>query len=129
VEPDVDVLVVGAGLAGLAAARTLHESGRSVLVVEADDDVGGRVRTDVVDGFRLDRGFQVLLPAYPEVRRVLDIGRLALHRFTSGVVAVTVRDLGERLGRRGSGVGRARPRGHSRFAAPPMVRRVCDTGA
>jgi phytoene dehydrogenase-like protein len=89
VEPDVDVLVVGAGLAGLAAARKLHHVGRTVLVVEAEDEVGGRVRTDVIDGFRLDRGFQVLLPAYPEVRRVCDLGELALQRFTRGFVAVT----------------------------------------
>ena len=76
--PDrVDVVVVGAGLAGLAAARVVQQSGRSVAVLEASDGVGGRVRTDLVDGFRLDRGFQVLLTAYPEVDRQLDVPALS----------------------------------------------------
>jgi phytoene dehydrogenase-like protein len=88
-EADVDVVVVGAGLAGLAAAVRLHEQGMAVAVCEAADDVGGRVRTDRVDGFLLDRGFQVLLPAYPEVRRVVDIGALDLRPFARGAVAVT----------------------------------------
>jgi glycine/D-amino acid oxidase-like deaminating enzyme len=88
-EPDVDVVVVGAGLAGLAAATRLHGAGLGVAVYEAGDDVGGRVRTDRVDGFRLDRGFQVLLPAYPEVARVFDLAALDLRPFTLGTIAVT----------------------------------------
>ena len=59
----VDTVIVGAGLAGLTAAKRLHEAGQTVALVEASDGLGGRVRTDVVDGFRLDRGFQVLLTA------------------------------------------------------------------
>jgi glycine/D-amino acid oxidase-like deaminating enzyme len=86
---DVDVVVVGAGLAGLAAAGRLHRAGLTVRVCEAGDAVGGRVRTDVVDGFQLDRGFQVLLPAYPELRRVVDLDALRLGRFVRGAVAVT----------------------------------------
>lgn len=82
---DVDVVVIGAGLAGLAAARGLEQAGLAPLVLEASDAVGGRVRTDLVDGFRLDRGFQVLNPAYPEVRAAVDVPRLALGRFGRGL--------------------------------------------
>ena len=81
VADEVDVLVVGAGLAGLACARTLTRHGRRVRVLEASTAVGGRVRTDVVDGFRLDRGFQVLSTAYPELRRQVDLSALDLCRF------------------------------------------------
>lgn len=78
------MIVVGAGLAGLAAARVLHRAGRGVLVLEASDGVGGRVRTDMVDGHRLDRGFQVLLTAYPELDRQFDVEALRLRRFEPG---------------------------------------------
>ncbi len=71
-----DVLVVGAGLSGLGCALHLSQAGVAVRLLEASDGVGGRVRTDVVAGFRLDRGFQVLLTAYPETRRVLDYAAL-----------------------------------------------------
>ncbi|MFI6637028.1 NAD(P)/FAD-dependent oxidoreductase [Nonomuraea fuscirosea] len=80
------VIVVGAGMAGLACALRLHEAGVPVRVLEASDDVGGRVRTDVVDGFRLDRGYQVFNTAYPEARHVLDIGALDLRPFASGMI-------------------------------------------
>jgi phytoene dehydrogenase-like protein len=85
----VDVVVVGAGLAGLAAATHLVRAGRRVRLVEASDGVGGRVRTDVVDGFRLDRGFQVLLTAYPEARRQLDLDALRLRAFDPGALVWT----------------------------------------
>ncbi|MGY2130662.1 protoporphyrinogen/coproporphyrinogen oxidase [Hymenobacter sp. HD11105] len=80
-------IIVGAGLAGLACANYLHRAGRPVLVLDAADAVGGRVRTDVTpDGFRLDRGFQVLLTRYPEVERLLDYGAADLKAFRSGAV-------------------------------------------
>jgi phytoene dehydrogenase-like protein len=82
----VDTVVVGAGLAGLAAAGTLRRGGRSVAVLEASDGVGGRVRTDLVDGCRLDRGFQVLLTAYPELDRQLDVEALELRAFDPGAL-------------------------------------------
>ncbi|MEI8238660.1 MAG: FAD-dependent oxidoreductase, partial [Actinomycetota bacterium] len=84
-----DVVVVGAGLAGLAAARAVQAPGRTVVVLEASDGVGGRVRTDLVDGYRLDRGFQVLLTAYPEVRRQLDLDALQLRSFLPGSLVWT----------------------------------------
>ncbi|MFG3438098.1 NAD(P)/FAD-dependent oxidoreductase [Nonomuraea sp. NPDC047897] len=83
--PDA-VIVVGAGMAGLACAVRLHEAGLAVRVLEAADGVGGRVRTDVVDGFRLDRGYQVFNTAYPEARRVLDIDALDVRPFASGMI-------------------------------------------
>ncbi|MEX5300257.1 FAD-dependent oxidoreductase [Kocuria sp. CPCC 205292] len=78
---DHDVVVVGAGLAGLQCARLLEQHGLDVVVLEASDGVGGRVRTDVVDGFRCDRGFQVLNPAYTELRRSVDVAALGIQKF------------------------------------------------
>lgn len=79
-----NVAIVGAGLAGLTCAKTLHQAGVAVTLIEAADGVGGRVRTDVVDGFRLDRGFQVFSTAYPEARRQLDYTALDLLAFDPG---------------------------------------------
>lgn len=81
-----DVVIVGAGLAGLAAAKQVVAAGLSSVVLESSDQAGGRVRTDHVDGFRLDRGFQVLLTAYPEARRALDFAALELRTFAAGAV-------------------------------------------
>jgi len=81
-----DVIVVGAGLAGLSCARELHTHGLDVLVLERADAPGGRVRTDEAGGFLLDRGFQVLLSAYPEARHVLDYQHLGLRPFYSGAL-------------------------------------------
>ena len=82
-----DVLIVGAGLAGLCAARRLHEAGVSFQILEGSDGIGGRIRTDHMDGFLLDRGFQVLLTAYPEARAVLDYAALDLKKFTPGTLS------------------------------------------
>jgi phytoene dehydrogenase-like protein len=87
-----DVVVVGGGLAGLSAAVHLHRAGLAVTVCEAGDEVGGRVRTDRRDGFLLDRGFQVVLPAYPELRRQVDLSALRLRPFLRGTLAMTAGD-------------------------------------
>jgi len=79
-----DVLIIGAGLAGLSCARHLADSGVSFQIIEASDGIGGRVRTDEHEGFLLDRGFQVLLTAYPEAQRTLDYHALDLKKFTPG---------------------------------------------
>lgn len=86
-----DVIIVGAGLAGLACARTLTAAGIGVQVIEASDDVGGRVRSDHVDGFILDRGFQILLTAYPELYRWFDLDQFDLRKFQPGATIWTGR--------------------------------------
>ena len=89
---DAEVIVVGAGVAGLRCAAELQAAGVDVQVLERADAVGGRVRTDVVDGFRCDRGFQLLNPAYPAVRRYVDLSALQLRQFGAG--ALVRRDRG-----------------------------------
>ena len=79
-----DIVVVGGGLAGLVAARHLAAAGDSVRLLERRDGVGGRVRSETVDGFTLDRGFQVLFTAYPAVQRELDLAALDLGSFRPG---------------------------------------------
>ena len=81
----VTVAVIGAGLAGLTAARDIHQAGESVVVFDANPTVGGRVRSDQVDGFILDRGFQVLLTGYPAAKRRFDYAALDLQAFAPGV--------------------------------------------
>jgi phytoene dehydrogenase-like protein len=82
----IDAVVVGAGLAGLACALDLTAAGLTVRVLEASDGVGGRMRTDVRDGFRLDRGFQVFNTSYPQVKRRLRLAGLRLRPFTPGLL-------------------------------------------
>lgn len=89
----VDVLVVGAGLAGLTCARELERQGYEVVVLEASDGVGGRVRTDRVDGYRCDRGFQLLNPAYPALRTLVDLDALDLRSFAAGAAIAGRRGL------------------------------------
>jgi phytoene dehydrogenase-like protein len=112
------VLVVGAGLGGLSCARLLTQRGLRVILLEASDRAGGRVRTDVTDeGFALDRGFQVLFTAYPALRRAVDLDRLDLRVFDSGAAVVTpdgpvfLRD----------------PLRHPQFAAPAFTSHLLTT--
>jgi phytoene dehydrogenase-like protein len=83
------VIVVGAGLAGLACASDLVAAGATVRLLEAADAVGGRVRTDRQAGFLLDRGFQVFNTSYPQVRRRIDLRALQLRPFTPGMLLYT----------------------------------------
>ncbi len=83
------IIIIGAGLAGLTCAKLLAEAGRTVLVLEAADQVGGRVRTDYhEDGYRLDRGFQVLFTAYPAAARHLNFDALKQRKFDPGALLV-----------------------------------------
>ena len=79
-----DVVIVGGGLAGLCCARRLAASGVDFVLLESSDGVGGRLRTDVVDGFLLDRGFAIFLTGYPEARATLDYDALDLRPFYAG---------------------------------------------
>jgi phytoene dehydrogenase-like protein len=81
-----DVVIVGAGLAGLVCAQDLTRAGVDCCLIEASDGVGGRVRSDTLDGFILDRGFQILLSAYPQVQQRIDIEGLELGYFEPGAM-------------------------------------------
>ena len=80
------VVIVGAGMAGLSCAVHLQTAGLNSRLIDSSDGVGGRVRTDVVDGFLLDRGFQVYLDAYPETGDLLDLKALNLRKFVPGAM-------------------------------------------
>ena len=80
------IAVVGGGLAGLAAAKVLADGGASLEVIELSDRVGGRVASDVIDGFTVDHGFQVYLSAYPEGERLLHLRDLDLKPFMPGAL-------------------------------------------
>ena len=90
-----EVLVIGAGLAGLTCAADLCAAGVPVRILEADDRPGGRMRTDVRDGFQLDRGFHVFNTDYPQVRRLVDTDALDLRQFAPGCLICT--DTGRHL--------------------------------
>ena len=81
-----EVIIIGAGLSGLACALELIKEGVGVQVLEQDDAPGGRVRTDKVEGFLLDRGFQVYLDAYPNAGQLLDLAALDLQSFEPGAI-------------------------------------------
>ncbi len=82
------ITIIGAGIAGLTAAVYLQKKGFNIQIIEASDRVGGRIKTDLVHGFRLDRGFQVLLTEYPETKALLDYKKLNLKRFLPGATVI-----------------------------------------
>ncbi len=82
------ITIIGAGISGLTAAVYLHKKGFKVQILEASERAGGRIKTDLIDGFRMDRGFQVLLTEYPETKALLDYKKLNLKRFLSGATVL-----------------------------------------
>ena len=82
---DFDCIVIGAGLSGLTASRQLEKFGKSVLLLEATNQVGGRVKSDVVDGYICDRGFQVINPKYPQVAKSGVINQLDFKKISSKI--------------------------------------------
>jgi phytoene dehydrogenase-like protein len=82
------VTIIGAGVAGLSAGIYLQRKGFEVQILEASDRAGGRIKTDIIDGFRLDHGFQVLLTAYPEAKALLDYDKLNLKKFLPGATVL-----------------------------------------
>lgn len=81
--------IIGGGISGLIAARVLEDHGYNPLIIEATDRVGGRVKTDIVEGYQLDHGFQVLLTAYPAAQHYLDLEALKLQYFVPGATVFT----------------------------------------
>ncbi len=82
------ITIIGAGISGLTAAVYLHKKGFKIQILEASDRAGGRIKTDIVNGFRLDQGFQVLLTEYPETKALLDYEKLNLKRFLPGATVL-----------------------------------------
>ena len=80
------VSIIGAGVSGLVAALQLEKMGYDPVIFEADSQVGGRVQTDLVEGYQLDRGFQVLLEAYPKAKQYLDYEALDLQKLDDGAL-------------------------------------------
>ena len=81
---DIKIHIIGGGISGLIAAQVLENYGFAPIVLEASDRVGGRVKTDLVNGYLLDHGFQVLLSNYPAAKKYLNYKELELQEFKSG---------------------------------------------
>ncbi|HBN75156.1 MAG TPA: hypothetical protein DD473_04930, partial [Planctomycetaceae bacterium] len=90
------VVIIGAGIAGLTCAYRLQQQNIDSIILEKSDRVGGRVATDEMDGYLLDRGFQVFLTAYPEAQSVLDYEELDLKPFDPGSL-IRVKESFEKL--------------------------------
>ena len=81
---DYKIHIIGGGVSGLIAAKVLEENGFKPTVIEATDRAGGRIKTDIIEGYQLDHGFQVILTAYPAVKKYLDCKALDLQNFLPG---------------------------------------------
>ncbi len=86
---NADVVIIGAGVAGLIAAIELERAGVHPVILEASDVPGGRLKTDLIDGYLMDHGFQVLLTAYREAQHYLDYASLGLKNFDPGATIYT----------------------------------------
>ena len=82
------ITIIGAGISGLTAAVFLNKNGFEVQILEASDRAGGRIKTDIINGFQLDQGFQVLLTEYPETKALLNYEKLNLKRFLPGATVL-----------------------------------------
>jgi protoporphyrinogen oxidase len=79
--------IIGAGLSGLTCAWYLKKNNiEDITIFESSEKAGGKLKTDRLGGYQMDRGFQVLLPAYPETKKVLDYDKLQLQRFQKGAL-------------------------------------------
>ena len=83
---DFKIYIVGAGVSGLVAAQVLENQGYQPVILEASDRAGGRVKTDIKNGFQLDHGFQVLLSSYPAAQKYLNFKALKLQELKPGAV-------------------------------------------
>ena len=105
------VAIVGAGVSGLIAALELEKRGYHPIIFDSEKQAGGRVQTDVVSGYQLDRGFQVMLEAYPMVQKYLDLQELELQKLVDGA----------RLFTSGSSVDFGDPRRNRKLLFPTLL--------
>ncbi|MFC4610102.1 NAD(P)/FAD-dependent oxidoreductase [Streptomyces maoxianensis] len=122
-----DVVIVGAGIAGLSAAHQLTGAGLKVSVLEAAPEVGGRMATEEIDGFRLDRIGQLLNTSYPELHRTKGLADVVLRPFSPGVLVHSggrLQRTGEVVARTVEVVARSGEPGSARWGSPQALRGV-----